>query len=555
MSALAELRLQLRTAVPATFSMLLYKLPWLISLSFVGAIGSKELAAAALATTLCNVMGMSLSVGLSSALSTLAAQARGELMSLSGGLRTIKRRDEAWSSVKNLVVYDEMTPLSSSESYDGKCHFSFDGSNDAKLKRQQDLSPLMPLVYLYRGIFIQLIFVVPVGLYWLRGIKQLLLYLGQEEEISTMTEQYLRILTPGLLGYSVNFTLITWLQVMELAHVPAYSALVGCLLHVPTNIFFVKVVPLGWKGVGVATSMFYLIQPIIIFLYINGTRHGKQQLLQHIGAVGIGRRRRTSFSSEATAAISSIRGICQYISLAIPGVLTISEWWASEICIFLSGMLMPAPNIALGAMTLYQSLNTTCFQLPLGVSIGGCARIGNQLGSGDSAAARFSARVCVALAGILSATMGLILYFTPHSYYPSFFTTDAILIEMTSRTIPLMSIYVIGDGMQVALNAIIKGCGRQIVTVPIVIVAYWFVALPLASFLAFVRSRGTTECNDQNFCGVVALVSGMTVGTWVHCILLLLYCLRVIDWRLEAKLAKDRLNLEKENAYLTKDEG
>lgn len=542
MSALSELRLQLRTSVPATLSMILYRLPWLLSLSFVGAIGSKELAAAALATTLCNVTGMSLSVGLSSALSTLAGQARGELMARSGGLQTIKRRDEAWSSVKKLVACDELTPLSSSKP---ESDFSFDDSNNDDVPNQQeDLSPILPLVYLYRGIFIQLAFVIPVGCYWLHGLKPLLIYLGQGEELSTMTEQYLRILTPGLIGYSINFTLMTWLQVMELAHVPAYAALMGNLLHVPMNLFFIHVVGLGWLGVGVATTMFQVIQPIATFAYLKGTRHGRQQLLQHIGATGIGRKS-LSFWCEAKAAISSISGICQYITLAIPGVLAISEWWASEVCIFLSGRLTPYPNIALGTMAIYQSLNSSCFMIPMGVSIGGSARIGNQLGSGNSAGARLSARVCVALAGVLSSVLGSILYFTPHTFFPSFFTSDPALIVMISRVIPLLSIYVVGDGMQVALNAIIKGCGRQIVAVPIVIIAYWLVALPLAWYVTFVKSGGTTECNDQSFCGVVGLVFGMTIGTWVHFCLLALYSLFMIDWHMEAFLAKDRLSLER----------
>ena len=46
----------------------------------MGSIGSTELAAAALATTLCNVTGMSLSVGLGSAITTLTGQARGQLL-------------------------------------------------------------------------------------------------------------------------------------------------------------------------------------------------------------------------------------------------------------------------------------------------------------------------------------------------------------------------------------------------------------------------------------------------------------------------------------------
>ena len=75
----AEVREQVRTSAPTMLSMVIYKFPWLISLRFVGAIGAEELAAAALATTLFNVMGLSLSLGLSSALTTLTGQARGDL--------------------------------------------------------------------------------------------------------------------------------------------------------------------------------------------------------------------------------------------------------------------------------------------------------------------------------------------------------------------------------------------------------------------------------------------------------------------------------------------
>lgn len=462
MSALQELRQQLKTSVPATASMLLYRLPWLISLSFVGAIGAKELAAAALATTLANVTGMSLSVGLSSALTTLAGQARGELLAR-GGRGTMKK------------VCGELSPLSTSKSKQSEgdadvyYYHSFDSEDKYMTTQQCDddsSSPILPLVYLYRSIIINLAFAIPIGLYWVHGIKPLLLYLGQGDELSTMTEQYLRLLFPGLWGFCINFTLTTFLQTMELAHLPAFAALCGDLLHVPMNLFFIHVIGLGWLGVGVATTMFQIIQPIVLFTYLKGTRQGRQQLLEHVGAAGIGRKS-LSFWTEAKAAISSISGICQYLTLAIPGVLSISEWWASEVCIFLAGKLRPDADIALGSMAIYQSINSSCFMFPIGASIGGSARIGNQLGSGNSEGAALSSRVCFTLATTLSCIMGSILFFTPHTFFPSFFTSDVDLIKMTSRVLPLLSIYVVGDGMQVALNAIIKGCGRQIVTVPI----------------------------------------------------------------------------------------
>ena len=96
--------ISLQTAGPALMSMLLYRFPWLISLRFVGDIGAQELAAAALATTLCNVTGLSLSVGLSSALSTLAGQARGHLLR--------QRQNEEFLQQKPLLAKSPSTTTS-----------------------------------------------------------------------------------------------------------------------------------------------------------------------------------------------------------------------------------------------------------------------------------------------------------------------------------------------------------------------------------------------------------------------------------------------------------
>lgn len=568
-SSFAELRAQLRTSVPATLSMILYKVPWLISLAFVGRIGAKELAAAALATTLCNVTGMSLSVGLSTAITTLTAQARGQLIAQA----EVMRKESAWRGKRmkgrdgkgnsgdssasplspplgEVVVMGDAAHTNETSALIATCTQEEDTCtlmSEHSEHLVSDTSPILPLVFLYRGIFIQLAFVLPVGACWLVGIKPLLLFLGQGEELSTMTESYLRILTAGLWGYSVNWTLTAWLQTVELADVPAYAAGIGAILHVPFNLFFMHVVGLGWLGVGVATSAFQIIQPILMFLYLKGTSNGRLRLLEQVGAKGVGRTH-LSFWCEARAAMSSFEGILEYLTLALPGVIAISEWWASEISIFLAGRLHPDPNIALGSMALYQSINSSCFMFPVGMSVGGSARIGNGLGAGDVDGARLASRVCIFGAGVLSVTLGAILYFTPHSTFPSLFTADIELVQMTTKTIPLLSLYVVGDGLQVALNSVIKGCGRQCALVPIIIVAYWVIALPLAYHMAFIRSDGSTDCEGRSFCGVVGLVGGMTTGTWLHFFLLALY-VGTLDWSLEAKRAKERLSLEKKRYF------
>jgi len=122
-STVTELQAQSTTAFPALQSLVLSKLPWLISLRFLGGIGGEELAAAALATTLHNVTGMRLAVGFSFALSTLAGQAKGEMMS--------------------------------------RKHFTTDSRSDAA----STMPPITPIVYLIRGMCIQLCLVLPIGLW------------------------------------------------------------------------------------------------------------------------------------------------------------------------------------------------------------------------------------------------------------------------------------------------------------------------------------------------------------------------------------------------------
>lgn len=196
---------------------------WLLSIRFVGGIGANELAAAALATTLCNVTGLSFSVGLSFALTTLAGQAKGELKSRAS------RRD----------VEVEVTPSAN------------DNCNN---------EPLTPLVYLFRGLAIQLSIVIPIGIWWIMGTEKALVSLGQQNEIAAMTGSYLSILAPGLWSYSVSWTLTAWVQSIGMADVPAYAAVLGLVLHIPFNWFFIHYLGLGYLGCAIATVCFQTIQ-------------------------------------------------------------------------------------------------------------------------------------------------------------------------------------------------------------------------------------------------------------------------------------------------------
>lgn len=79
-------------------------------------------------------------------------------------------------------------------------------ASDNEHQHDHQHEPLLPLVFLYRGLLIQLSIVVPIGIWWITGIEQTLLLLGQAEHLSQMTTIYLRVLAPGLWSYSINWT-------------------------------------------------------------------------------------------------------------------------------------------------------------------------------------------------------------------------------------------------------------------------------------------------------------------------------------------------------------
>lgn len=535
---LDEARQQSLIAVPTLIGQLCNKIPWIISLHFVGILGPEKLAAAALATTLCNVTGMSFNVGLSGAITTLAGQARGHLIR------------EGKQSTKESTCEEKKDEIESNYDFE-QAHFTplvqikvqnYGSKSNEEEENASELTPLQPVVFLFRGMAIQLAFVIPIGLWWIKGLKPFLVALGQDEKLSGMAESYLRVLAPGLWSNSINWIISSWLQSIEIADVPAFAAFVGFASHIPFNILFIYVLGFDYLGVAIVTVLFQTLQPIIICGYIFFTKPGRDRLFEGLGAKHAGRNH-LSFWPEIRSALSSLLGIKQYLSLALPGIVIISEWWASEFIIFLSGRLSPQPDVALGSLSIFQSINTFFFQFPLAVSAASSARVGLFLGLNRPESAKTAACVSAAIAGCMSATCGCLLIFTPHEMFASIFTNDPDVIRMAASTIPFLPCYLLADGMQIILTGVVRGCGRQAILVPVVVFAYWVIAVPMAYYVSFEEYDGTTVCDYRDTtCGVKGLVSATTLGTFVHFIASFFVVTFAIDWGLEARRARDRMS-------------
>lgn len=538
-----ELYIQLTTAAPTFLGLVLAKVPWLVSLRFLGSLQSNhELAAASFANSLANITGMAVAVALSSALATLTSQARGELQQRRKKKQVVLEEDRLMrgttteaAAVVSTIELKELLPPNDNDDIEIVA-LTHCGSTDIGIN--PSTQPLLtPLVYLYRGLFMNLLFLVPMTLFWvLGGMGAVLRQIGQDEAILQLTLQYLKILAPGMIGATLHRTLQEWLQAMGLARIVPWFGAIGFLLHIPTNYVFMYKLNVwnGFVGNAWATVVYQILQLIMLVFYLTTTRHGQQQIFQAIypGAdIDTGSFELLTTSRELCVATHT--GFRQYLMLALPSLVSISEWWSSELSIVLAGRLPVQPDVALGSMTLFQSLNSMCFMLPLSWSVAGTMRVGYHLGAGQAILAKRSSRVCITAALSCSMVLCLLIRFgIPYSFLPSLFAPDSEeLVGMTSLVIPLLAIYIVGDAMAASFNSVMKGCGRQAIVMPIVVVAYWVVGVPLGYFLAFGEA-------DK---GVVGLVTGTTTGTWVHGALLALIVLGFTNWQHEADAAQERV--------------
>jgi len=516
-----EICIQFRTAAPTLAGFFIYRLPWLISLWFVGRLGATELAAAAFGNSLCNILGMALVVGLNSALTTLASQAKGEVVSR----RQVVAPTLSEIEMSSLLKSKEVTKLEESA------------------QEPSSEEPFLPSVVLFRAIIVQLLFCVPVALGWIAGIRPVLIWMGQTEELARMTSDYLRYLAPALLCYSVNWTMVTWLQSIGMADVPPMVALIGLLVHVPCTYGLVQLV--GYKGCAIATSFFQFIQPVQLIIYLFFTEWGRQRILESTGALSIGMEK-MDYARDFRAALS-LDGICQFLGLALPALVAISEWWASELLIVFAGRLQPNPELALGAMTLFQSLNSLCYMVPVSFSVAGSTRVGNLLGASDADGAAFAGFVNVLYTGFTSVVLSLVIFLLPHTTFPAFFASSATdTVHESSRLIPILCLYIVGDAFACAFNGIIKGCGRQRVAMPIILISYWLIGTPLAYFFAFVRHDGDLECQDL-LCGTRGLTAASTIGTWLHFLLLGITVSMFTNWNREVDRAMERVKAKRDS--------
>ncbi|CAN1794794.1 Protein DETOXIFICATION 16 [Linum perenne] len=374
-----EVKKQLWLAGPLVSVNFLTYMLQVISVMFVGHLGELPLAGASMATSFASVTSITLLKGMGSALETLCGQSYGAKQYSTIGIHLQRSL---------IVLLLAGIPLSVASFYAG----------------------------------------------------EILLFLGQDPEISISAGSYAKFVIPSIFGYAILESHVKFLQSQNNVLPVAATTGFATLLHVVVCWALVFKSGLGNRGAAMANGVAYWINGVSLFIYVRVSRSCKSSW--------------TGWSMEA------FQGIPGFVRLAVPSAVMLS-------------------------------LNTSAivYMLPLGISATASTRVSNELGGGRPRAARLAVYVSVAIV-VTETIVTTTIMVLGHNVWGYLYSKEEEVVRYVGDMMLLSAAFHMFDGIQSVLSGICRGCGRQNIGAIVNLGAYYLLGVPCSIVLAFVYHWG-----------------------------------------------------------------
>ncbi|KAF8399057.1 hypothetical protein HHK36_014923 [Tetracentron sinense] len=322
--------------------------------------------------------------------------------------------------------------------------------------------------YMQRAMFVLLLVSVPVAFIW-ANTEYILIGLGQDPDISKGAGLYARYMIPMLFSYGLLQCLVRFLQAQNIVFPMMIISGVTTLLHFPICWILVFKSGLGNRGAAMANSLSYWINVLLLALYVKYSTACKKTW--------------TGFSKEA------LHDVPNFLRLAIPSaVMVCLEFWSFEMILLMSGLL-PNPQLETSVLSIILNTCALSFNISFGLGSSGSTRVSNELGAGQSQAARLAVRVVILMATIGGLFLGLTMIIL-RGTWGYLFSNEEEVVRYVATMMPLLATSNFLDGIQCALSGVVRGCGWQKTGAFVNLGAYYLVGIPFSVFLTFVLHGG-----------------------------------------------------------------
>jgi multidrug resistance protein, MATE family len=325
------------------------------------------------------------------------------------------------------------------------------------------------------------------------ALRPLINRFGQSPEVVAEAGPYLLLFGASLLPALVAHGCKQFSDALKHPWVPTFVMLGGVLLNVWLNWIFIfghwGVPAMGLVGAGWATLIARGVMMLVLAGYV--LRAPALRVFQP-------KRWRMPLSRERFARLFQIGwpvGVQHFFEVSAFASAAIMMGWINA-----DSIAAHQIAISCAAMT---------FMLALGIGAAAGIRVGHAYGAGHFARMRRIGFNAVAMAATMMAFFG-VMFALEGGPIASLFIASPTVVALTAQLLIVAAVFQVVDGIQVTAISALRGLADVRVPAVIAIVAYWFVALPIGSALAFGVKLGAVGMWIGLAAGLGAAALGLT---------------------------------------------
>lgn len=282
-----------------------------------------------------------------------------------------------------------------------------------------------------------------------------------------------------------------------------YGAL-GALLNIPLNYIFMfgkfGMPALGAVGCGYASAIVIWLQLLLLLVYIKTHQHYKPFAL---------------FSHVALPHWATLRDL---LKLGLPIAVAITlESGLFVAAALLIGRLGPLPA---AAHLIAINFSALLFMVPLGMGSAVSIRVGNAIGRGDLAGARYAGIIGMVIV-VFGQCCNMVLMLVFPEYIVGLYTDDVAVAALAVSLLFYAGIFQLPDGLQICATGALRGFKDTRVPMFINLLAYWAIGLTLGYYLTFQMQLGPAGM-------WIGMIAGLSVGGSLMVIRFLLITKRML---------------------------
>ncbi len=344
---------------------------------------------------------------------------------------------------------------------------------------------------LQRGLVLAVVISIPVGAAFLSA-GPILSLCGQQASLVDIATTYIWILIPSVLPF---YGFQVWRTALQAHHRTApivWTIVLANALNVFLNwvLIYGKFgsVEMGLEGSAYAT----LASRWVMFLCLLVI--GRRELWPHL----------TSWASR----VFDLEAMGRIVRVGAPiGMQMVFEFGAFGMTLLMMGWISKSALAGHQAAIMLASMT---YMFGLGVSVATGVRVGNAVGRGDSAAARWAAAMGLITGVLTMGVFAVIFVLAPEPLAGMFSKAEDVGVrEVTLALLPIAAVFQVMDGVQVVCLGALRGVGDTKIPMIINLVGFWMIGIPAGYYFAFHAGGGPA-----------GLWWGLTIGLTVVGVLL-----------------------------------